>query len=126
MNRLTRPAPKPKQTPKAPTKRIPAINRKRKAKRFERDYAGPYAEWIRAQPCCCQARGHFHAVEAAHVRSRGAGGHAHANLLPLCGIHHRLQHIVGWLDIEERFLRRNRFELAQEFQAKYDAQTVAG
>ena len=39
----------------------------------------------------------FKPSDAAHIKSRGAGGDdAHDNLIPLCRWHHQLQHSMGW------------------------------
>lgn len=71
-------------------KRLNPINRKRKAERFERAF-GPKAAWISRRPClvCGSVP-----CEAAHVKSRGAGGTS-ADLIPLCTLHHREQHDTG-------------------------------
>lgn len=49
---------------------------------------------IRSQPCVvCGAT----PSDAAHIKSRGAGGDDTAdNLMPLCREHHRIQHADGW------------------------------
>lgn len=71
--------------------RLNPVNRKRKKKRH-RDNFGPKAEWIRSLPCvCCGGRDR---VEAAHARSRGAGGTSE-HLVPLQHVCHRYQHQVG-------------------------------
>lgn len=59
-------------------------NPKRAAERFERDFGGkPYLEFIHGLECAiCGALCEW--TEAAHVKSRGAGGRA-ADLVPLCG-----------------------------------------
>ncbi len=52
-----------------------------------------YLEWIRTLKClvCKDAR-----VDAAHVKSRGAGGgDVPGNVMPLCRYHHSIQHRVG-------------------------------
>jgi len=52
-------------------------------------------ELCRKQQCCvtgCNRR-----AQAAHIKSRGAGGGDHAsNLCPLCWEHHMDQHNLGW------------------------------
>jgi hypothetical protein len=55
---------------------------------------GEKADWIRAQPCMCCAVGFSRPSEAAHVRSRGAGGTS-KDLVPLCRKHHQMQHDMG-------------------------------
>ncbi len=42
-------------------------------------------------------------LEAAHVRSRGAGGLDRANVVGLCWCHHREQHQIGWPAFEKRY-----------------------
>lgn len=50
---------------------------------------------IRAQPCCICVR---QAVDACHIRSRGAGGpDAAFNLIPMCRMHHAQQHQIGFI-----------------------------
>jgi hypothetical protein len=41
--------------------------------------------------------------DAAHVRSRGAGGNDEANLVPLCRDHHQEQHRIGIRSFETRY-----------------------
>lgn len=74
---------------------------------FPRRRDPQYAAWIRAQPCllagrsdwfCCVGR-----IEAAHVKSRGAGGDDHANILSLCWGHHIQQHTIGSRSFEKRW-----------------------
>ena len=86
---------------RTPLKRKSWIRRSnpaRKAKRYARDF-GPLADYVRGLDCCaCGAAG---PVDPAHVRSRGAGGHAwtddgRGNIIPLCRACHGLQHAKGW------------------------------
>lgn len=62
--------------------------------------------WIRTLPCfvCTGVQQHFggderwrqvHPTEAAHVKSRGAGGADVGNTVPLCTAHHQNQHLKG-------------------------------
>ncbi len=73
-------------------------NPERKAKRLARDF-GPLADYVRGLDCCaCGAHG---PSDPAHVKSRGAGGHAfldngQGNLVPFCRSCHGLQHSGGW------------------------------
>jgi hypothetical protein len=69
--------------------------------------------------------GHKGEVQAAHVHSRGAGGQAAANLLPLCACHHQLQHMIGWQDMEARFLRSERAVLAAQYWERYQQESGA-
>lgn len=73
-------------------------NPERKAKRYARDF-GELADHVRTLPCA--ACNHPPPSDPAHVKSRGAGGHARldsgdGNILPLCRICHREQHAQGW------------------------------
>jgi hypothetical protein len=51
---------------------------------------------VRREQCCidsCNLQ-----AEAAHVKSRGAGGDDTAeNVCPLCWLHHGEQHTIGWV-----------------------------
>ena len=52
---------------------------------------------VRKEPCA--ACGTTREVDAAHIRSKGAGGgDDYWNLLALCRTHHQKQHAVGWFD----------------------------
>lgn len=83
---------------------LPKRNRKRVAMRKERDF-GTYADWIRLLPCAVpgeprhwgrwSAKHQMAVCDAAHVRSRGAGGRSLGNLIPLCTGHHLEQHRIG-------------------------------
>ncbi len=65
------------------TKPIPRVNRERKKRLFAEDfYSQEFVDFIHSLPCAlCGIRRN---VEAAHVRSRGAGGKA-KDVVPLCG-----------------------------------------
>jgi len=72
------------------------------AKRFERGFGSlERVEFIQSLPCIVCGRG---PVEAAHAKSRGAGG-GPDDLLPLCGGpdgHHAEQHRIGVRTFEKR------------------------
>ena len=80
------------------------VNPERKAKRYERDF-GALAGYVRGMDCCaCGAPG---PSDPAHVKSRGAGGHAfldngQGNIIPLCRRCHTEQHAKGWSAIMRR------------------------
>jgi hypothetical protein len=65
------------------------------------DVFGPFADYIRQQPCLVCGR---RPSEPHHIRSRGAGGTdiegfgSHGNLVPLCGPFgcHAEGHQGGW------------------------------
>ena len=85
------------------------MNPERRELRYARDFGG-LAVFVRGLPCLvCRAR----PVDPAHVRSRGAGGHAwigdpdnpataRGNLVPLCRKHHREQHDTGLRSFETK------------------------
>ncbi len=84
---------------KALLKQRRAIRTKIQAKgkpRFKQGRAKDFLKWIRTLPCAvgvsllCDGP-----IEAAHVRSRGAGGADIGNVIPLCSEHHRAQHGSG-------------------------------
>ncbi len=73
-------------------------NEERIARRRERDF-GELAEFVRGLPCC--ACGDHAPSDPAHIKSRGAGGHAWnedgtGNIIPLCRACHTEQHSSGW------------------------------
>ena len=111
-----RSAPPTRKTPLArsrkPITRGP-VKKGKRVKRFAGKRDAEYAAWIRRQPCLvtgCRTGEwpHWNAphiivrdwltavtVEACHVRSRGAGGDDHGNLVPLASFLHREQHAIG-------------------------------
>jgi len=78
---------------------IRKANPKRKRQRFQDAFgSAAYLERIQALPCvvCGQTPS-----EAAHVRSRAAGG-TWRDLVPLCHAHHQEQHTIGIRSFEDR------------------------
>ena len=61
-------------------------------KRFRHRRNPAYVEWMHNFGCAICG---WRPVEAAHVRSRGAGGDDVGNIVPLCAAHHREQHTRG-------------------------------
>lgn len=98
--------------PKRGVKRVEKPGRKTKLRqrnperlaRLRRKQFGEHADFIRSLPCAL--RGHDAGIcgpsEAAHVRSRGAGGTA-KDLVPLCQRHHAEQHSMGILTFQEHY-----------------------
>lgn len=84
-----KPSPTPAQLKRTP---LPKTNPKRRAKRWAEQFDSPeFLDFVHALPCAvCEQE----PSEAAHARSRGAGGKA-ADILPLCGECHELQHTLG-------------------------------
>lgn len=95
---MKRGGPLKRRTPLRRTGRLRSRNPERAARRRERDF-GPLAEYVRGLACAsCGAPA---PSDPAHVKSRGAGGHATlengaGNLVPLCRLCHTKQHAQGW------------------------------
>lgn len=68
-------------------------NPRRRRARHRRDF-GARAPVVREMPCLAASDTCSGPIEAAHARSRGAGGDRR-HLVPLCSAHHREQHTVG-------------------------------
>ena len=67
-------------------------DRPRTRRKYEEEF-GPHAEYIRTLPCvACHLPG---PSDPHHVKSRGAGGKAENNLIPLCRVHHTEIHQQG-------------------------------
>lgn len=76
-------------------------NPRRRRKAHARDF-GKRAPVIRSMQCLAAADGRCSGrIEAAHARSRGAGGDRRS-LIPLCTGHHREQHDHGVKTFEAR------------------------
>lgn len=69
------------------------VNRERRVERYEQAF-GDRGELVRAMPCLLLGNGCWGPIEAAHVKSRGAGG-TRRDLVPLCSRHHEQQHTRG-------------------------------
>jgi hypothetical protein len=67
------------------------VNRERKARLLEETF-GPYADKIRKLDCVVP--GCPDPSQAAHFKSRGAGG-KQQHLFPCCQAHHSEQHALG-------------------------------
>lgn len=87
-----KPAPRPKRARKPLRRhtRLRPVNRERKLERYEETF-GDRGALIRAMPCLCRGNECWGPIEAAHVKSRGAGG-TRRDLVPLCSAHHQEQH----------------------------------
>ena len=68
-------------------------------KRFRHRRNPAYVAFVRTMPCLVCWR---MPAEAAHVRSRGAGGNDVGNVVPLCHEHHMEQHTIGIRSFEQR------------------------
>lgn len=77
--------------------------------RFKKGRDPAYVAWIGTQPCIlatsgvCASWAGYHPVEAAHVRSRGAGGTDRGNTVPMCMTHHAEQHRVGIRSFQKKY-----------------------
>lgn len=80
-----------KYAQEAERKPVNPVNRDRR-RRLSEEAFGEYADKIRA--CFCVVPGCPEPSEAAHFKSRGAGGKAR-HLFPCCSAHHREQHDLG-------------------------------
>lgn len=72
------------------------VNKKRKAKRFARDF-GEQSDFVRTQPCCVclhECRAQTSPTEVHHEPPRSCGGRDR-DTLPLCTEHHRRRHDIG-------------------------------
>lgn len=58
-------------------------------------------------------------AEAAHVRSKGAGGPDKGNTIPLCMGHHHEQHLIGIRSFEKRY-GLDLKTIAQDLAVRYD------
>lgn len=81
-------------------KRINPINQERRAKRKAEAF-GPQAKLARTMQCA--ACGRHPPSQAAHVRSRGAGGKDRGNVVGLCATCHSIQHTIGIRAFQERY-----------------------
>lgn len=92
---------------KTPLRRKKTMNRvsKRYRARMRAEAADPFLNYVRGLRCVvrgCLAR----RCDAAHVRSRGAGGGDEGNRVPICRDHHTLRgdsfHVIGRHSFEDR------------------------
>jgi len=101
---------------------------KRRGKpRFKKGRDEAFLTWIRLLSCTvgagdyCGSWPGYRLIEAAHVRSRGAGGADVGNVVPLCTIHHAELHRTGIRSFEEKYgvdLRVEAERLAREYDAR--------
>lgn len=78
--------------------RMKAKNQPRLDKRDAKNF-GPLAVYVRKMDCCACHK--YRPSQAAHVKSRGSGGHAfnehgEGDIIPFCGACHGLQGTGGW------------------------------
>ena len=142
------PVPKPKPRKKvrrgAPTgrprtrlknrTRMKQINRKRGGHAFPHNVDEFYRAWIRQWECVIggayraalfvNTRGRFYEhrcfgrVQVCHVKSRGAGGPDHGNVVPMCAGAHEEQHRRGLRAFEKRY-RCDLASAAASYWARY-------
>jgi hypothetical protein len=82
-------------------RRIKKRNQRRKQKLFEEQF-GPRADFARGFPCIIEGCATW-PTQAAHVKSRGAGGKAESNIVSLCLHHHTEQHQMGILSFQAKY-----------------------
>lgn len=90
---------------------------------FEGGRDPTYLEYIRSFPCAaCLKNGRQQATrtEAAHVKSRGAGGPDVGNTIPLCHECHMNQHTWG-IKAFQRRTHLNMADLALQLGVRYGA-----
>lgn len=81
---------------------IRPYNEERQAKLFERHFhSKEFVAWVQRHACSIPGCERF-PVEAAHARSRAAGGRW-TDVLPLCRDHHREQHDLGVATFEGKY-----------------------
>ena len=51
-----------------------------------------YLVFIKDKPCLVNDEMCMGWMEACHVKTRGAGGGLFGNIVPLCTVHHKIQH----------------------------------
>lgn len=89
-------------------KKVPLKKRNvRRAKEAFTEAFGEKGSWVRGFSCAIGVYGRNPGecdglIEAAHVRSRGAGGAA-KDIIPLCTRHHREQHDAGIRTTESKY-----------------------
>ena len=82
-------------------RRIKRRNKERKQRLFNEQF-GPRADFARGFPCVIERCENF-PTQAAHVKSRGAGGKAESNIVSLCLDHHTEQHQIGILSFQGKY-----------------------
>jgi hypothetical protein len=96
--------------PRKPIKRKAALPRSSKRirsrgrPRFKEGRDPEWCEHVRGLPCVLLEQGTCAGrVECAHVKARGAAGKDRGNTVPMCSLHHTIQHTIGRLTFEQRF-----------------------
>ena len=126
-------AKKARSTPLRRQTRLSPINRKRRVKKYERNF-GAKADWIVTLPCfACGRQGRS---KPAHINARGMGGAkgSKKDLVPLCevidlkegGCHKKLD--IGCSNKPELFLERHGIDLraaADRFEAEWQERLAA-
>jgi hypothetical protein len=97
---------------KTPLRRETPMKKKRSGTRRTAVFRDPkYRAWLRKQLCsvqiACQDKWFWYSaagpVEAAHGPSAGTRVKGPDNeAIPLCQLHHRLQHQIGWPEFEKQ------------------------
>ena len=115
---------------------IPKPQVRKQKKRFAARRDPVYAAWIGRHHCLLwhrsyDANGNWHRcwgpVQVCHVKSRGAGGNDHGNIVPLCAGAHDEQHRMGIRSFEQRWgvvLADEAKRLWRVYQARYEISTL--
>lgn len=90
-------------------------------RRLPKGAAPAYLAWIRTLPCVVGV-GCEGSVEAAHVKSKGAGGCDEGNTIPCCASHHFEQHTIGIRSFASKY-SLNLASLADALWVTYEALT---
>lgn len=84
------------------SRRRPTPNYGTNFKRIKPEADWDYRNWIKEQPCLI-GNDCMWGVDPHHVRSRGAGGRDHKNIVPLCRKHHTELHTIGKVTFEDKY-----------------------
>lgn len=105
-----------------PKKGVKKVNAKRGGRRFPENVDDGLRDYVRMLPCViCGSLERSQwcgPTEAAHVKSKGAGGKDWDNLIPLGTHHHREQHVIGIKSFEFKYQVRLK-SLARVMTAAY-------
>lgn len=95
-------APLPRSETPMKRSRVNPINAERAAERHTAQFGeGPYAAWLRTQPCVCCGRWERDRMHCHHVVSRARGG-TERDMVPLHHECHSAGHTMGWQTFEKR------------------------
>ena len=96
----------------------PAFSTNFKKVKKEADFT--YRNYIRSLPCLVGNKDCAFGTDPHHVRTRGAGGRDHSNLVPLCEVHRAELHTIGRLTFEDKYKLGDLRMRAEQIQGGYD------